>query len=241
MSEKIEQKRTYNIEDANLITTSKIKIAFMRRDIVKLAEFGITTAILTAFENQVNAFEAFPTDKELVGYQELATENKNAKAAELKDAIEPIRARAETKFSYGSAKYKTFGITDISRYDDANLLIAGRRVVRIGNVYLTDLAPLGLSASILSSLTTLCNDFENLIITQDVKIGERDIAQEDRVEIGNAIFALLKNYCRLAKTAWRTLDAAKINDYLIYDSPSGTDADGTPPIDDSDDDSNPTI
>lgn len=233
MPTKQEQTRAYKIEDANLITMSKTKIAYMRRDLMKLGKFGITTAMLTALETQINAFEAFATDKELVGLQELATENKDAKAAELRDAIEPIRARAETKYGYGTAKYKTFGIGDISRWDDANLLILGRRVVRVGTLYLSDLAPLGLTTAILSSLTTICNDFENLIITQGIKIGERDITQEDRVEMGNAIFAQLKNYCRLAKSAWRTLDAAKYNDYLIYDSPSGTDAEGTPPIDDT--------
>ena len=46
--------------------------------------------------------------------------------------------------------------------------------------------------------------------------------QEDRVEMGNAIFIQMKDYCRLAKAAWRTLDAAKYNDYLVYDTPSGS-------------------
>ena len=229
---KQEQTRAYKIEDANLITMSKTKIAYMRRDLVKLAEFGITAAMLTALETQINAFEAFATDRELIGMQELATENKDAKALELRDALEPIRVRAETKYGYGTAKYKTFGIGEISRWDDANLLIVRRRVVRVGTIYLADLAPLGLTAAMLSSLTTICNDFENLIISQGIKIGERDITQEDRVEMGNGIFVQLKNYCRLAKTAWRTLDAAKYNDYLIYDSPSGTAAEGLPPLTD---------
>lgn len=108
-------------------------------------------------------------------------------------------------------------------------MILGRRVVRVGTMYLSDLAPLGLTTAILSSLTTLCNDFENLIITQGIKIGERDITQKTVWKWAMLFLHQLKNYCRLAKSAWRTLDAAKYNDYLIYDSPSGTDAEGTPP------------
>lgn len=90
MPTKQEQTRAYKIEDADLITMSKTKIAYMRRDLVKLGEFGITAAMLNTLETQINGFEAFATDRELVGLQELATENKDAKAAELKDTIEAL-------------------------------------------------------------------------------------------------------------------------------------------------------
>jgi len=232
MPVKKEQLRDYKIDDANLIITTKSKIGFMRRDIAKLGEFGFTNQKLTTFEAQATAFENFPTDKELLGMQVQATELKDAKAAEVIDAIEQIMGRAKTKYGLNSGRYRTFATGDLHTWDNANLLIVGRRVVRIGNIYLSDLAPLGLTAAILSNLTTLCNNFEDLILSKDIKVGERDVTQEDRVEMGNAIFAQLKDYCRLAKTAWRTIDAAKYNDYLIYDTPSGTAAEGEPPLED---------
>jgi hypothetical protein len=233
MTQKLEVIRLYKIDDANLITTTKGKIAFMRRDIIKLADYGITTAMLDDFEAQVVVFEEFPTDSELLGEQTYATELKDAKANELRDALEPIRTRVESKYGIGSARSKQFNIGNIARWDDANLLRCGRRVKRIGTIRLAELAPKGLTAAILDDLKTICNEFDELIIDQDEKTGERDIAQEDRVEMGNAIFLQLKELCRFGKSAWRTSDVAKYNDYLIYNTPSGTSAEGEPPIEDT--------
>lgn len=232
MSQKVEVIRLYKIEDANLITTTKSKIAFMRRDIAELATYGITASMLDDFDSKVNAFEAYPTDSELLGEQMYTTELKDAKANELRDALEPIRVRVENKYGYGSARYKQFNIGEISRWDDSNLLICGRRVNRMGTTRLADLAPFGLTTTILDALKITCDEFEELIIDQDERIGERDIAQEDRVEMGNAIFTQLKSLCRFGKSAWRTSDVAKYNDYLIYDTPSGTSSEGEPPIED---------
>lgn len=42
MNVKKEPKRLYHFDDATLITLSKSKIAFMRRDLAELAQFGVT-------------------------------------------------------------------------------------------------------------------------------------------------------------------------------------------------------
>ena len=73
---KQEVQRLYRIEDANLITTAEAKILFMKRDIVKLNEFGITDVLLDEFQLLVKDFEKFSTDLELLGFQAQATEKK---------------------------------------------------------------------------------------------------------------------------------------------------------------------
>lgn len=232
MPTKKEVVRDYKIDDANLITVSNARAAFLRRDIASLSAFGITTATISAFEAQINAFENCPNDVELLAEQKYATEFKDAKAAAIRDAIEPIDTRVKIKFANSPAKANSFAVNDLSQFDDANLLRAARRVVRMANVYLPQLASTGLTAAMITQLGTLASEFEVLITNQEEKIAKRDEAQEDRVEMGNALFYELKKLCRLAKSAWRTTDAAKFNDYLLYNNPSGTPTEGEPPIED---------
>jgi hypothetical protein len=73
----------------------------------------------------------------------------------------------------------------------------------------------------LTAITTLCNEFEALIIDLKIKIGERDIVQEDRVEAGNIIYKTLSQYTTMGLSIWETSDVAKYNDYVIYDTVSG--------------------
>ncbi|HUM51501.1 MAG TPA: hypothetical protein PK431_06775 [Chitinophagales bacterium] len=215
------KKRIYAIEDAILITISKVKIAFLRRDIVKLTEFNVTPAALDDFDATVDAFAEFPTDSESAGDKAIATETKNASNAALSQAIQTIMVRVENKFGTHSAKYRSFNTSRLYYLDDANLLLLGRHVANRATLYLADLASLGLTTAEIDALRALCTAFENSILEQQAMIAERDIMQEDRVVMGNAIFTQLRNYCKLAKSAWRTVSAAKYNDYVIYDTPSG--------------------
>lgn len=232
MPTKKEVTRDYKIDDANLITLCNAKVAHLRRDSAVLAAFGVNATNLSAFEAQVNTFENFANDQELLAEQTYATELKDAKATAIRDAILPILTRAQNKFAQSPAKANSFGIGELHNYDDANLLRAARRVVRMATVYLPQLSSEGLTTAIISQLSVLASEFELLITNQEEKIARRDEIQEDRVEMGNAIFAELKKLCRSGKSAWRTTDAAKYNDYLLYDTPNGTPTNNEPPIDD---------
>lgn len=215
------KKRIYLLEDAILITLAKVKTAFLRRDIVKLSEFNVTPEALDEFDATIDDFANFPTDSESAGDKAIATETKNAKSAAVLQAIQTVMVRVENKFGTNSAKYRSFNTSRLYYLDDANLLLVGRHVANRAAIYLTDLASLGLTTAEIDALRALCTAFENSILDQQAMIAERDIMQEDRVVMGNAIFTQLRNYCKLAKSAWRTLSAAKYNDYVIYDTPSG--------------------
>ena len=67
----------------------------------------------------------------------------------------------------------------------------------------------------------LAGEFEALIIDLKIKIGERDIIQEDRVEAGNTICKTLIQYTTTGLSIWETSDVAKYNDYVIYNTVSG--------------------
>lgn len=213
--------RLYNFSDATLVTKGKEKIAFMRRDAAAFTPFGVTAPQVTSLETAINAFANTITDVEAVSNQTGVTAAKDAKADQLRVAIRAVMARAELKYGTSSAKYKKFGTDALSQQSDSDLLITGKRVVRVGTEFLTDLTPNGLTVAMLTAITTLCNEFEFLIIDLKIKIGERDIIQEDRVEAGNTIYKTLIQYTTTGLSIWETSDVAKYNDYVIYNTVSG--------------------
>ena len=213
--------RFYNFSDARLVTTGKEKIAFMRRDAAAFAPFGISAGLVNGLEAAINAFANSITDIETVSNQTGVTANKDAKADQLRVAIRTVMARAELKYSTASPKYRKFGTEALARQTDSDLLITGKRVVRVGTELLAELTANGLTAAMLTAITTLCNEFENLIIDLQIKIGERDIMQEDRVEAGNAIYKTLMQYTTMGLSIWETSDVAKYNDYVVYNTVSG--------------------
>ena len=213
--------RLYRFSDGTLVTTGKEKIAFMRRDAAAFTPFGVTAALVTSLETAINVFSNSITDIETASKQTGVTTSKDAKADQLRVAIRTVMARAELKYGNTNAKYKQFGTDALSQQSDSDLLITGKRVVRVGTEFLTDLTANGLTAAMLTAITTLCNEFETLIIDQKLKIGERDIMQEDRVEAGNIIYKTLVQYTTTGLSIWETSDVAKYNDYVIYNTVSG--------------------
>lgn len=218
---KNEVQRIYNFSDGNLVTIGKEKLAFMRRDAIAFRSFGLADANFNSLETALNLFSETITDIEILNEQVESTLLKDEKAEVVRVAIRAIMARVDLKFGAGTAKYKKFGTEALSHQSDSELLVVAKRVVRVGREYLSDLADHGLTEATLSDLSNLRDSFESLLIDQKLKIGERDILQEARVEEGNAIYRLLVSYTTTGLSIWSTLEAAKYNDYIIYNTPSG--------------------
>ena len=218
---KKEALRLFTFSDAVLITKSREKIAFMRRDHSEFQNFGISLSNVVDLENKINVFADNTTDVESLSNQTEVTANKDAKAEALRVAIRDVMTRAELKYGVSSAKYRKFGTDTLSKQSDAELAMTGKRVVRVGTTFLAELAEKGLTAALLASLNTLTHDFENLVIDTRIKIGERDIQQEQRVEMANAIYTILVSYTNTGQSIWTTSNVAKFNDYIIYNTPTG--------------------
>jgi hypothetical protein len=84
-----------------------------------------------------------------------------------------------------------------------------------------ELAKKGLTQTMLDTITGICNDFENLIIDMKIKIGDRDIQQEDRIEAANIIYNTLVSYTNTGQSIWTTSNVAKYNDYVLYNTTTG--------------------
>ena len=222
--------RLYKFSDAKLGTLTKEKIAFMRRDLTFFAGYNITTTQINALETATTNFQNFATNVEFENIQVEKTEFKDVKAEQLRIAIRNVMSRVVLKYPETSAKYKQFGTAELTKQTDSNLLITGKRVVRVGTSLLTDLAGNGLTAALLTPITTLCNEFEIALIDQKVAIANQDIFQEDRVEMGNALYETLVKYTNTGQSIWVSTDVAKYNDYIIYNTPSGEEGEIQPTI-----------
>jgi hypothetical protein len=218
---KAEVIRLYNFSDAKLILIGNEKIAFMRRDADAFAPFGLNNTQFTVLETQIEDFSNGITDIESAGNQTDVTSNKDSKAEELRTAIRAVMTRVAQKYGEKSARYKNYGAASLSKQTDADLNITAKRVVRVGTAGLVDLASTGLTAALLENITLLNKEFVALLIDQKIKIGDRDIEQEDRVEAGNAIYTTLGTYTKTGQDIWVSKDVAKYNDYIIYNTESG--------------------
>jgi hypothetical protein len=220
--------RLYNFSDGTLVTKGLEKVAFMQRDAAQFADYGITTPKVEALKDSLNAFADIITDIEALGDQMQSTVLKDAKGEALREVIREAMARVVLTYDVNNAKYKKFGTETLSHQLDSELLITSKRVVRVATELMPSLTTNGLTTTHLDNITTLGNEFSDLIVDQKIEIGERDIQQEDRVEAGNEIYNILVKYTNTGQSIWETSDVAKFNDYVIYNTISGEPED-TPP------------
>jgi hypothetical protein len=213
--------RTFNFSDAVLVTKGKEKLAFMRRDVAKFTTYGILESDILALEEKITLFSDGISDIEILGDQTNSTALKNIIGDELRTAIRDLMTRVQLVFKPESSNYRKFGTDTLSKQSDAELLFTSRRVVRVGYFFLSELEPKGVSATTLADIVTLGNNFENGIIDLKIKIGDRDVMQEERVEAANLIYETLVSYTNTGQSMWANSNVAKYNDYVIYNTPTG--------------------
>ncbi len=223
MSTFISPDRDYRFSDARLIEIALEKIAFAERDATELATVGITPVWVTDLENQVLAFGAMPTDTIELGEQKEATEEKEADADLLIDKLKELRSAAKRALGEKSVAFDTFGFKGLDKFKDSDLLKIALVIPALTTKHAVVLATKGWLAADNTELQTMFTDFVGGIQNQAMETGSRDIATDDRIAEGNEVYNLLENeLCEAAKSYWRTRSAAKYNDYIIYNTGSGT-------------------
>ena len=218
MAKKEEVKRVYHFADSWLIELCNRTKTFITRDIAEFGSYNVDAAAVTAFDGEINTFETFETDEEFAGLQSEATEAKDAAMEAVKSDIRSIMTRVESKHKPKTARYRRFGTKGLNEMYNGEVLSCGRRVVRVATAVLADYADVGLTAVIITELETKCQTLEEKLDTQADAIADRDIATEDRIEMGNALYGKLMNYCSFGQQIWSETDEAKYNDYIIYTS-----------------------
>ena len=198
------------------------------RDIAEFTDRGFTAAKRTAFVNQINAFLAVPADEIFDGIKQTATQNKDIARNALEIAMRSIINMVEIVFKDFPGKQREFGDFDLSRQTDEELVRNGKNMKDAATKYLTNLATDGLTAAKITALETLRSAFDTAIDLQKKSVTDRNSITEVRRTEANKLFLILMEHSNRGKAIFADVSQAKYSDYVIYDTPSGTDE--TPPV-----------
>lgn len=220
MSQKPELIRDFKFSDGALIQLADKVILNGGRDSTELIPEGVTAARLTALGTQNDTFRNMEDDVEWTGIVGEKTELKDAALEACETQTRNIRRMAANIFGEGSKKYKGFGFDGINELKEVERIKAYYRIVRRADARLADLAPEGLTAGLITTYTAACAAADLAYDVLVDTIQDRDEATEDRIELGNAIYAEVVKICNTGKTYWFDKSEAKYNDYVI--TPSGT-------------------
>ena len=209
--------RAYNFTDAELYTWTLDRLRWAKRDQSLLTPLGFGPEQHRQLEKLCREFASISDDQEALGEQMTATQQKNQAREELLAQIRRIMSLVAKKYSTKEGKYRKFGTEKISRMSDPQLLFCGLRVLRVGRKLYDFIAETGLSHEDLNLLNQRVIQFEQALQIQQDRIADRDIAVEDRVIIGNALYHELVRLCDLGKMIWAD-DPAKHDQYCLYES-----------------------
>ncbi|MCF8257022.1 MAG: carboxypeptidase-like regulatory domain-containing protein [Flavobacteriales bacterium] len=227
MSKKPESQRDYNFSDGVLMQLTDTVIGNGNRDTAELTPEGVTPARLTDLGTLNDTFRDMPDDVEWAGLLSERTEEKDAALEVCATGVRNIRRMAANIFGEGKPKYRRFGFDSINSLKDADRIREYFRIHRRAVQNAALLAPEGLTATVLADFRAACEAADDAYDVMVDTIEDRDEATEDRVELGNEIYAEVVKICNTGKTYWFDRSEAKYNDYVI--TPSGTTA-NMPPV-----------
>lgn len=209
-------KRDYRLTDAELCSFTFNLITSMTRDDTEFTARGITSVERTALETLATAFESFPNDEYYRADVTLAVQTKENLRELMEVKIRDIVQCAIIKWGEGSPQYKKFAVSKVNNGNDRTFLTIARQVVLVGTDYLTELTDVGLTQTMLDNLEDDADSFHSALISIYNAEEIRDNKTQERIQKGNEIYTLVKNYSMIGKIIWDDVDEAKYNDYVIY-------------------------
>lgn len=206
-------------------------VSLIGRDIEEFTERGFNDAKKDAFEKAINDFADFPTDVELLGIKMNYTQTKDAARDSLETQMRTVFLAAKNTFGDNTGKFKAFGDTQISKQTDSDLVRSAKTMVATATKYAAELAEEGVTPQKVALIATTRDELDTALDAQSNAISDRDNATETRTILANNLYDLVVKYADTGKDIWITKSEAKYNDYVIYDTLSGTnEVPSTPPV-----------
>jgi hypothetical protein len=192
------------------------------RDIEEFTERGFTVSKRTAFKTTIDDFAAFATDEQLSAIQTDATATKDNERKKLEKQMRTFFLIAKIVFGESSGAYREFGNADISHQTDAELVRNARMTVAAATKYLDNLTTEGITEEKVTALEETASHFDDLIDLKTQAVHNRDLSTEQRITLANKVYALIVKYSTIGKDIWAEESPAKYNDYVLYNTPTGT-------------------
>jgi hypothetical protein len=196
-------------------------LTLIGRDFAALLIKGVTDTKKATLQTLRDQFSETKPDTYYMALAAIETENKEAARKNAETAIRTIFVAAENVYETGTAHYAAFGNPALTRLTDEEMVRNSRMAISTATKFLSKLADEGITQEILDSALVLVNIFDKAINIQDEAIKARDLATEDRILKGNALYKMIVKICNSGKDAWAPTNESKYNDYVIYNTPSG--------------------
>jgi hypothetical protein len=203
-----------------LINQSFEKEALLTRDLADLTSRGITTARLTAFGVLRTTFVNIPTDATMVANINLAKKDRDVTAQPLLEDIREVQGMAANTFGKDSAQYKSFLPQALSELDAGALFMLAPTIVAQGTLYLTQMSAKGLTAAMLTGITTKANNLKPKITAFSLAEGAQLLTTQNRHNAANALYDEMANMCETAIIYYQDRNKLKSEEYFIYNGGS---------------------
>ena len=213
--------RKYKMSDPDFVQKCDIIAAFCLRDMIKFRLYGFTDDDLARFLANIEAFKELETDEFYEGLKMEKTSEKGDTRAALLLAMAPVRDRVKMKFGEQSATYRSLRLAEITKASDEDLYYAAKRLYNMAFTKKTLLAGKGLTDAMLTALMNAYKAHDLAIDTVEIAVSEREEQTENRINMGNSLYAELVAICEIGKSAWVNESEAKYNDYVIYQPAPG--------------------
>jgi len=210
-----ENLRLYPFSDAVLSGLARNIANCLMRDLDELADRGVTQEKIDNLLAMRDAFDALPID---LGFLVDVTEASEAKL-KLRDdilaAARRLRTAAFNTYGEKARKYKRFGFEKMDKLTEDKLPRIAKKMVRLGNMFQTQLAGQGVDATFLNAFADLIPQYYTALDNVDIAEEIRDIESEKRVDSGNELYREITRFAAIGKDVLASISHARYNDYVI--------------------------
>lgn len=189
------------------------------RDAAVLAQRGVTAQQIQQFKDTTAAFGEMEPDAVVQQESVAVTEDKEAVRAALETAMQLATGIIATRDDVRSARYKRFGVSDVSSLGDAKLHLAATMLVKQGRKYLPEYAGVGLTEAMLTTIEDHNADFVDSLTDRKEAESTRTGATRARLLFANGLYQQLVRLCAAGESYWKLTDAAKAAEYVVDNTP----------------------
>jgi hypothetical protein len=185
------------------------------RDAADLAKRGVTALRIQKFKADTAEFGEMEPDTVLKQEGAAVTEDKDAVRVALETAVQMVTGIISVKDDVRSARYKRFGVSDVSSMSDAKLHLAATMLVKQGRKYLAEYQEQGLTEALLTAVETQNAAFVESLAARKEAESTRAGATRARILFGNGLYRQLVQLCAAGDSCWKLTDATRAGEYVV--------------------------
>jgi hypothetical protein len=200
-----------------LIQLADSMVDLITRDMVELSAYGISPSTAADLETRRDALSDYPQDQYMLGTMMVATGEKDKKRDALETGIRQMATRVQNKYGQVHEHSRRLGVGAISSETDLLLARTGRRVAKVTQGLLAELATEGLTPAMHAAFVALVAAFDEAIDLQLDAQHNRDAATLKRIQLSNDLYQALLRVANSGKDAFYSTNEAKYNDYILIE------------------------